>query len=85
LPASAGASNKVEYFAWLNRGEIGSLSIVVQPIHDAFQDIKRRETSHTAAIKRQQAQTGSVERIGLADNLRRLFNRKLLSAESHSR
>jgi hypothetical protein len=41
LPAGAGASDTVEHFARLQRRKAVLLSIVVQSIHDAFQDVER--------------------------------------------
>ena len=73
LPAGAGASDEVKYFAWL-RWRKAPLPCVVQSIHDALQDVERREPAHAAAIESEQAESCGVERGWLSAVLGRLLH-----------
>lgn len=65
VPARTCAADKVEYFARLYGWKAFRLALMVQPRHEAFEDVERREPSNSAAVKGQQAKTSLVERIGL--------------------
>ena len=54
LPASASASNKVEYLAWLHHRKVALLSLVVQPIHDTFSRYRASAVLVHPAAERQQ-------------------------------
>jgi hypothetical protein len=50
-PASTRPSDKIEHFARLHRRKLVLHSRVVQSIHNALQDVERREAPHAAAIE----------------------------------
>jgi hypothetical protein len=64
VPSSTGATDEVENFAGLYWGT--GLSFVAQSVHEALQDIERREPAHSAAIERQQTESLAVKRVWLA-------------------
>jgi hypothetical protein len=64
LPSRAGATNQIENLAWLDWWM--RLPFIVQSIHEVFQDVECRESSHATAVEGQQAESGGIERIGLS-------------------
>lgn len=37
--------------------------MVVQPVHETLEDVEGRQSAHTAAVERQQAEACGVERV----------------------
>jgi hypothetical protein len=60
LPARVCAADKVEHLAQPNSSKTIALALVVQPRYEALQDAEGRQSA-----KRQQAEAGGVERIGV--------------------
>jgi hypothetical protein len=65
-PARARAADEIEHLAWLHSRKAVALALVVQSCHKPLQDVEGRQPADAAAVERQQAEAGGVERVGLA-------------------
>lgn len=62
LPSSTCAADHIKDIARFDGLEALNLANVIELVHDALQDKKRRETSDPAPVQRQQAEPGRIER-----------------------
>jgi hypothetical protein len=51
LPARARAAYKIEDVTWFHGSKIISLACMIESVHKPFQDVKRRQAAHPAAIE----------------------------------
>jgi hypothetical protein len=65
LPSCTCAANEIEDLTWLYFRKTSILAFMIQPPHQAFENVQGRQAAHTAAVERQQAKASDVKRAGL--------------------
>ena len=55
-------ADEVEDIARLDSSKTVALALVVQPRHEALEDVEGRQSAYAAAVERQQAEAGGVKR-----------------------